>query len=51
MIDFKNHKLLRYGACYDVVQDALSRFCGIRFPDDPGKENLFLGNISQETSQ
>lgn len=23
---FKSRRLLRYGACYDVVQDALSRF-------------------------
>ncbi|KAJ5465554.1 hypothetical protein N7530_009341 [Penicillium desertorum] len=36
MIDFRTMKVVRYGACYDVVQDALQRFCGIRLPDDPG---------------
>ncbi|KAJ5497596.1 hypothetical protein N7463_009583 [Penicillium fimorum] len=36
MIDFRTMKVVRYGACYDVVQDALWRFYGIKVPDDPG---------------
>ncbi|KAJ5813220.1 hypothetical protein N7447_010243 [Penicillium robsamsonii] len=36
MIDFRTMKVIRYGACYDVVQDALWRFYGIKLPDDPG---------------
>ncbi|CAG7929000.1 unnamed protein product [Penicillium olsonii] len=35
MIDFRNIEVLRYGACYDMIQDALWRFCGIKVPDDP----------------
>lgn len=46
IIDFKNRRLLRYGACYDVVQDAMSRFYGIDLPNDPGKTTLFSGHIS-----
>ncbi|CAI7665922.1 unnamed protein product [Penicillium glandicola] len=36
IIDFRTIKVIRYGACYDVVQDALWRFYGIKLPDDPG---------------
>ncbi|KAJ5783270.1 hypothetical protein N7457_005044 [Penicillium paradoxum] len=43
MIDFRTIKILRYGACYDVVQDALWRFYGIKVPDDPGESSLFDG--------
>lgn len=46
MVDFTNHRLLRYGACYDVVQDALSRFYRIDLPSDPGRNILFSGHIS-----
>lgn len=35
MIDFRIMKVVRYGACYNVVQDALWRFYGIKVPDDP----------------
>ncbi|KAJ5584788.1 uncharacterized protein N7459_004588 [Penicillium hispanicum] len=36
MIDFQNLELIRYGACYDVLQDALWRYYRIRFPlQDP----------------
>lgn len=35
MIDFRKLQVLRYGACYDVVQDSLWRFCGIKMPNDP----------------
>jgi tRNA A37 threonylcarbamoyladenosine synthetase subunit TsaC/SUA5/YrdC len=35
MIDFRTMRIVRYGACYDVVRDALWRFCGIEVPDDP----------------
>ncbi|KGO74894.1 hypothetical protein PITC_043950 [Penicillium italicum] len=34
MIDFGAMKVVRYGACCDVVQDALSRFYGIKVSDD-----------------
>ncbi|KAJ5333753.1 uncharacterized protein N7506_007536 [Penicillium brevicompactum] len=35
MIDFRKIDVLRCGACYDVIQDSLWRFCGIKLPDDP----------------
>lgn len=44
MFDFKNLRLIRYGACYDVIQDALRRYYDIQLPDDPGKETLFSGH-------
>ena len=44
MYDFKNMRLIRYGACYDVVQDAFKRFYSIALPEDPGKEALFSGH-------
>jgi tRNA A37 threonylcarbamoyladenosine synthetase subunit TsaC/SUA5/YrdC len=36
MYDFQNMRLLRVGACYDVIRDAFKRFYGIELPDDPG---------------
>lgn len=45
MIDFGDLRLLRYGACYDVVQDAFWRFYGISLPDDPGRHALFSGHL------
>ncbi|KAJ5611377.1 hypothetical protein N7510_008096 [Penicillium lagena] len=45
MIDFQNMRLLRYGACYDVVQDALWRFYSIRLSCDPGGGVLFSGHL------
>lgn len=35
MIDFRQMKILRYGACYDVIKDSLWRFCNIKVPNDP----------------
>ena len=49
MIDFQNVELLRFGACYDVVQDAMKRWYGIEWPDDPGKDVLFSGHIREKT--
>lgn len=45
MFDFKNMRLMRFGACFDVIQDAFWRFYGIRLPDDPGREVLFSGHL------
>ncbi|KAJ5469190.1 hypothetical protein N7475_006942 [Penicillium sp. IBT 31633x] len=42
MIDFRTVKIVRYGACYDVVQDALWRFYGVKVPDDPEKSALYF---------
>ena len=44
MFDFKNTKLLRFGACYDVVKDVLKRYYDVELPDDPGKDVLFSGH-------
>ncbi|KAJ5357071.1 hypothetical protein N7517_011680 [Penicillium concentricum] len=46
MINFRTMKVVRYGACYDVVQDALWRFYGIKLPDDPGLSTLSSGETS-----
>lgn len=43
MIDFRAMKVVRCGACYNVVQDALWRFYGIKVPDDPGTSTLPSG--------
>ena len=51
MYDFKHHRLLRYGACYDVMQDAFKRWYGRDLPDDPGKEVLFSGNVLEEQNK
>lgn len=45
MIDFNELRVLRFGACYSVIQDVVSRFYGIRFPNDPGREVLFSGHV------
>jgi len=45
MFDFKNMRLMRFGACFDVIQDAFWRFYGIRLPDDPGRKVLFSGHL------
>lgn len=47
MIDFQNLRLLRYGACYDVVQDVFWRFYNIALPGDPGKEVLYSGHLAR----
>ncbi|KAJ5102435.1 hypothetical protein NUU61_004657 [Penicillium alfredii] len=51
MFDFKNIQLLRYGACYDVVQDALWRFYGLNMPNDPGRAILFSGHLENEQNR
>ncbi|CAG8901310.1 unnamed protein product [Penicillium egyptiacum] len=43
MIDFRKIEVLRFGACYDVVQDALRRFYGVKLPDDPRTSTLSSG--------
>ncbi|KAF9249750.1 hypothetical protein DTO013E5_8251 [Penicillium roqueforti] len=43
MIDFSTMKVVRYGACYDVICDALWRFHGIQMPDDPKRSTLSSG--------
>ncbi|RJE24934.1 Telomere recombination [Aspergillus sclerotialis] len=50
MFDFKHMRLLRFGACYNVIQDAFQRFYGITLPDDPGQEALFSGHLGQEAN-
>ena len=45
MINFNDLRVVRFGACYSVIQDVVSRFYGIRFPDDPGREVLFSGHV------
>ncbi|KAJ5120943.1 uncharacterized protein N7515_010331 [Penicillium bovifimosum] len=35
MVDFRTMRIVRYGACCDVVRDVLRRFCNINVPDDP----------------
>jgi hypothetical protein len=51
MYDFKNMRLLRYGAAYDVIKDAMQRFYGIDLPEDPGKDVLFSGHaVAQQNS-
>jgi tRNA A37 threonylcarbamoyladenosine synthetase subunit TsaC/SUA5/YrdC len=51
MINFSNMELVRFGACYDVVQYTFSRFYGIEYPDDPGKESLFSGHRQEQAQQ
>ncbi|PYH69087.1 uncharacterized protein BO88DRAFT_41791 [Aspergillus vadensis CBS 113365] len=45
IINFRDMKLVRYGACYDVIQDVLKKFYGVELPEDPGKEELFSGHV------
>jgi tRNA A37 threonylcarbamoyladenosine synthetase subunit TsaC/SUA5/YrdC len=47
MINFKDMELMRFGACYDVIQDVFRRFYGIEFPDDPGKDLIFSGHLRE----
>lgn len=51
MYDFKNMRLLRFGACFEVLKDALKRWYDIHLPEDPGKEVLFSGNLLEEQNQ
>lgn len=50
MFDFKHMRLLRFGACYDVVQDVFRRFYGVELPDDPGRDALFSGRLDSEAN-
>ncbi len=47
MIDFRTVELMRFGACYDVVQDIMKRFYGIDWPNDPGREANFSGHLRE----
>lgn len=47
MFDFKRMQLVRFGACYNVIQDAFQRFYGIELPDDPGREVSFSGHLRE----
>ena len=51
MFDFKNMRLLRFGACYDVIQDVFKRFYGIELPHDPGKDVLFSGHAIESANK
>lgn len=46
MIDFSGPlpEVIRFGVCYDVIQDHIKRFWGIELPDDPGKAELPSGH-------
>ncbi|KAB8231313.1 uncharacterized protein BDW43DRAFT_301774 [Aspergillus alliaceus] len=50
MVDFQKMEVVRFGACYDVIQDAFHRFYGITLPDDPGREVLLSGHLREENS-
>ncbi|KKK12983.1 hypothetical protein ARAM_000926 [Aspergillus rambellii] len=51
MIDFgfvDRVKVVRFGACYEVIRDVLGKFGGeacARLPVDPGKQVLFSGRV------
>lgn len=47
MIDFNKLRVLRFGACYHVIQDVFSRFYSICLPTDPGRDVLFSGHLPQ----
>lgn len=51
MFDFANMRLLRYGACYDVIKDAFKRFYEIDLPEDPGKDVLFSGHAIESMNR
>ena len=51
MIDFKSLRLLRFGACYDVIKDVFKRYYSIEFPDDPGKDVLFSGHAIESANK
>ncbi|PWY67907.1 hypothetical protein BO70DRAFT_417603 [Aspergillus heteromorphus CBS 117.55] len=50
IINFRDMKLVRYGACYDTIRDVLRRFYGIEFPVDPGKNELFSGHVDAQAN-
>lgn len=50
MYDFKNMKLIRFGACYDAIKYAFSRFYDITLPEDPGRKALFSGHLERKAN-
>lgn len=50
MFDFKHMRLLRFGACYDVIRDVFLRFYGLTLPEDPGREVLFSGHLDKDAN-
>ncbi|KAJ5371520.1 uncharacterized protein N7496_007612 [Penicillium cataractarum] len=50
MINFNDLRVLRFGACYHVIQDVFSRFYGIHLPDDPGRDILFSGHLANSNN-
>lgn len=50
MINFNDLRVLRFGSCYDVIQDVFSRFYGIYLPDDPGRDILFSGHLAHSSN-
>jgi tRNA A37 threonylcarbamoyladenosine synthetase subunit TsaC/SUA5/YrdC len=51
MFDFKSMRLIRFGACYDVIKDAFKRFYHIELPEDPGRDALFSGHAVEQQNQ
>jgi hypothetical protein len=47
MINFDELRVLRFGDCYEVIQDVFSRFYGLSLPNDPGRDILFSGHLRQ----
>jgi hypothetical protein len=47
MMNFDELRVLRFGACYEVIQDVFSRFYGLSLPNDPGQDILFSGHLRQ----
>ncbi|KAF3385639.1 hypothetical protein F1880_003148 [Penicillium rolfsii] len=47
MINFNELRVLRFGACYEVIQDVFMRFYGLALPSDPGRDILFSGHLQR----
>jgi tRNA A37 threonylcarbamoyladenosine synthetase subunit TsaC/SUA5/YrdC len=47
MIDFTTMEVVRIGACYELIQDALARHFGVVLPEDPGLEALPSGHVRE----
>ncbi|RHZ43082.1 L-threonylcarbamoyladenylate synthase [Aspergillus thermomutatus] len=43
MVDFERMRVVRFGACYEVIRDVVGRFAGLDWPEDPGRTALFSG--------
>lgn len=48
MIDFASMRVVRFGACYDVICDVFQRFYKIQLPEDPGPAILSSGHLLPE---